>query len=1285
MSSALDAFRRSSTNNNRGRLPFFRKDSIDHNDDHDHDDDDDDDDDDNEVMQQQQQQQQQQPTSRPSTTRKSQNKLAPLNHANSNTATTMANINIHETLPAEYRYNPTTTEPILYYLPRLLQAIQQEQQVALASQAGPVSHSKKGSSTNTTITTNVMIPSNLSVSIREWLRAASGDIRLHRARVQAGLLSNLKLIRTYQLDHDPNYIQRCKNLQEHTVMRDELIHQADTIMQELADSSTITKGYTAYEKQQLQLARWQRALELYVYQTSSQPLLPSNTTNSTSSNSGGTTGNTTTAVSGSTTTTSGSYNNNNYYSSLTSSSASLDWQSLFEKLLSGISEDQDISLILQQASQMCSLLVTQTQQTLNDAAEMVTAEESAYVIKLQAHTMFTQMSLRQVQCIEEQFIHAGKAALQIGHQLEHAEMKRSQCESASILLRRWWILENLAEQEYNSGTMIAVEEEIDGLIPPNAARLDHLFTKPENSLEAARALKQLRAVARSRGNNHSTTTGNNNSSGSNSSNSHAASQPTTPAVFKDEASQRRFTITAALIARVSDALESRLLQQFTKIYSAGGTYDFAKHMKQSRPGTIDWRELRYIASALLLFDSGRNLHKRYVDMVIATRFPELFMKDTNGKDMEHIMNSGSDHHAMGDGDMIGDNVMADDQLDTFEKKREYNIDATRTKLSALFHKVSDVCTAEFELIAHVFGSEGNRTDLLDGSEEMPLVVARSLLQRVISDPRHGLQSRINDLLASIDRLGDFDAGAKKLDTFVVIHEKAAGLFRLLKDASDRMLPDDSMKDVLSPASYTAAINAVESLKGFLTSQELALSNTHRQSYINLELRLLHHDCCSSLDQAGCTLVKGPSVRPDTTLAEKGILEEYRAPILPLHMESLQQSGLTGILAGPLKQSVLRQPLIYATDSLSRARLMFGTNKRGGETTSRVILSIYNQMCSFYGEGFLYPIVETLREMLPTSPPSQPPQLPFDEEQDAPDLGVPPAFWVALERVHTASKSFDRELWSEGRTSSERVWETLEECGDAGSLAFARGERVHFYAELERRGEAAILRALDTLSTHFQWILVTGGESMLATGGKRITMGGLGGGSGGGPYAIPAGSSLDTPNSPAVKALAYCLRVQFVHVQAALTPSSLASFWSALSMRLYDILVARLLQHYYISTVGAVILSRDVEALRSVAMLAGSDHSHWDSLRELLTLYMTPPDAIKALLTGPEGEKSRGLFARAGRDRALVFLSRRNDYRYKTTAGLKKSVWVAEMMEELNITDPTDGPVNIALFAAGRKY
>jgi hypothetical protein len=165
---------------------------------------------------------------------------------------------------------------------------------------------------------------------------------------------------------------------------------------------------------------------------------------------------------------------------------------------------------------------------------------------------------------------------------------------------------------------------------------------------------------------------------------------------------------------------------------------------------------------------------------------------------------------------------------------------------------------------------------------------------------------------------------------------------------------------------------------------------------------------------------------------------------------------------------------------------------------------------------------------------------------------------------------------------------------------------------------------------------------------------------------------------------YCLRVQFVHVQAALTPDSLARLWTALSMRMYDILVSRLLQHYFISTVGAVILSRDVEALRSVAMLAGTDHDHWGTLRELLALYMTPPDTIMNMLTGPEGESSKGLISKVGRDRCLVFLSRRQDYRYKTTSGMKKSGWATELLEEINVTDPTDGVVNIGLFAAGRQ-
>lgn len=140
------------------------------------------------------------------------------------------------------------------------------------------------------------------------------------------------------------------------------------------------------------------------------------------------------------------------------------------------------------------------------------------------------------------------------------------------------------------------------------------------------------------------------------------------------------------------------------------------------------------------------------------------------------------------------------------------------------------------------------------------------------------------------------------------------------------------------------------------------------------------------------------------------------------------------------------------------------------------------------------------------------------------------------------------------------------------------------------------------------------------------------------------------------------------------------------MRLYDILITRLLKTYYVSTVGAVILSRDVEALRSVAMLAGSQHSHWDTLRELLTLYMTPPDALKTILAGPEGDvnSGKGLFQRAGRDQSLVFMSRRVDYRYKTAQGQRKSGWATELLNELKVQDPSEGNLNVALYAAGRK-
>lgn len=941
-----------------------------------------------------------------------------------------------------------------------------------------------------------------------------------------------------------------------------------------------------------------------------------------------------------------------------------------------------MSETLSQAANMCSTLADVTKQITKDATESLLEVEDAYQIRLEAHELFCRSALARTEEIQNQFRINGRAALQIGNQLEFAESKRQRCESASILIRRWWLMESLAEQEAMSGEPLKVQEEVRGTVPLTSCRMDPLFTRPENSLEASRALRQLRQVVKSRGNAAS------------------ASMQTGQWEKADGTSSRRFDLTADLIQRTSQALEDRLLQTFTDVFSRGGAYDFTITSSgtatsttttagnstttggnQKRPGVIAWQELRRTAQACWMFEGGRNLHDAYVDIVVATRLPELF-DSAKIKQRSGGVGTTDDTTKDGSGGGTGQQQQNDgdgtDGIESSDMDDVVDMDVTRSQLSSLFHRVSEVFLQEFQLIAYVFDyseeSEGALT------ESIPLTVARALCARVIGDPKNGLQARINDLLESIDRRSDFDTGAKKLDTFVVIHEKAAALFGLLKDAASRLVRDQN-------ASPTAR-NAIESLKVFLNSQEIALNNSHRQGYLNLELRLLHHESCSALDQAGCILMRPAPIRADPTMLEKGIMEEYRAPLLPLDKESLKKSGFADILTGPLKPSVLRQPLIYATDSLARARLMFGNGREGGESAARVVTSIYSQMCAFYGQAFLYPIVEALQEMLKTNPPNQAPQLPFDEEQTAHDLGVDPAFWMALERIHSAAKAFDREMWAESRKDSNRVWDILTSAGDAGgasnSISVARECRVEFFTELETRGEDAILRALDTLSAHIQWILVTGSEALLSSGTGRIfnTLTGQSGG----PYAMSSGSSLEAPNSPAVKSLTYCLRVQFVHIQAALTPQSLSALWTALSMRLYDILVTRLLQHWYVSTVGAVILARDVEALRSVSMLAGNRHAHWDVLRELLALYMTPPDALKIMLVGPEGDPNsgKGLFGSAGRDQALVFMSRRVDYRYKTNQGQKKSVWVTQLLNDLHVRDPTDSYVNIGLFAAGRK-
>jgi len=1165
-------------------------------------------------------------------------------------ATSNNKINLSQNIPEEYIYDPLNAEPTLDNLRSTL--INQSEKEALRYNNELILEGKDNTSSRTANAKDKAVEGP-DGAIKDILKAAEKDVNIHLARIKAVLAKDPNLLESYSRETDAALQERVQRLEKMQETREELQSQSMQILHSLnqnMDTMTMpantpnkngTSGLTQSDVQQARLAAWEKALELYMY-------CPPENTNTSSDGTAGTTGSITNTI--------------KPKIDVSAKQTSLSLIQLLQHLCLTCTTDDDetLSTALDQACQMCNKHLDSTTSLLADASENTGLTYEAYAINLMAHSLAAQSILKRTENIQNQYLLHGREALRIGSALEMAEAKRRQSDNASELIRRWWMMENLANQEEMSGEEIRVHEEVRGDIPSSTCRMEPLFTRPENSLEAARTLKNLRMVVRCRSASNAS---NNDKSGS-----------------LDPQASKRFELTDKLIQRTSAALEQRLLNTFSDIYTEGGSYDFSSVKASVRPGRLDWLALREVSEALMNFDSGKSLHKKYVNLVVSTKFPEFFHGES--------LLSGND----------------------VEEKEGFNVDDTRRKLSSLFHRICEVCSLEFKLTAHMFSptlpphlqeaiiaNNGKPNNPTSFTEMFPLQVSRSLLQQIISDRYSGLQAQINDLLESIDQKGDSDSGAQKLDMFVVIHEKASGLFSQLKEAAQAMwgatMPqygnrnDVKRRSGETLASYTSNTQAIASLTQYLTSQEKNLSSGQRRGYLNLELRLLHHSCCEYLHRNSGKLLPPVKSKEDGHRGITGFggLADYRAPIVALDKKDIKESGFGALLKGPLKASVAREPLVKATNALARARLMFGSGSGGGEivdSTARVVITIFTQMCNFYGPSYLHPIVESLGEMLVSHPPNSPPVLPFDESKKAHDLGVDGKFWVAIERVHTAAKSFDRELWAENRTGSMRVWEILVQTRSQTSLTLAKDRRIRFFHELEERGEAVILRALDTLSAHIQWIFVTGGESVSKT--KSNTGNRLFAGGGKGPYAVPSGSILDSTNSSAVKALTFCLRSQFVHIQAALTPQSLSKFWTALSKRLFDIIVTRLLQNYTVSTVGAVVLSRDVEGLRSVSMLAGTDHSHWDTLRELLTLYMTPPDSLKAMLIGAEGDPNsgKGMFGRVGKDQSIVFMSRRNDYRYKTNQGMKKSQWVVDLLEELNFQqDPTDGRINISLYTS----
>lgn len=127
-----------------------------------------------------------------------------------------------EVIPEEYRKHGVDTEPMLYYI---RQKTEEEE-------------------------------------LDDLLEAAQRDVRLHQARIRAALLNNPALLASYDFTQDPAYVARQERKKERIAVVENLSKEAKIILKELDEEK---KNLTPAERTQVKLARWQRALELYVY------------------------------------------------------------------------------------------------------------------------------------------------------------------------------------------------------------------------------------------------------------------------------------------------------------------------------------------------------------------------------------------------------------------------------------------------------------------------------------------------------------------------------------------------------------------------------------------------------------------------------------------------------------------------------------------------------------------------------------------------------------------------------------------------------------------------------------------------------------------------------------------------------------------------------------------------------------------------------------------------------------------------------------------------------------
>ena len=97
----------------------------------------------------------------------------------------------------------------------------------------------------------------------------TGSLDAHeQAQIQQAVsqFADAGLLRSYRLETDPNWLSRRQRLDERSLMLAKLDTERRLILQEFSKmAADDVRGLTAAERSQVQLARWQRALELYVY------------------------------------------------------------------------------------------------------------------------------------------------------------------------------------------------------------------------------------------------------------------------------------------------------------------------------------------------------------------------------------------------------------------------------------------------------------------------------------------------------------------------------------------------------------------------------------------------------------------------------------------------------------------------------------------------------------------------------------------------------------------------------------------------------------------------------------------------------------------------------------------------------------------------------------------------------------------------------------------------------------------------------------------------------------